>query len=95
MLVPRTYAFEPAVRRLIGRPRRFAPVMSYLMTPVALVAYMLAFWRLGADLNWVGEFFISQGLLSRWQVWLALAILTQLAAKELNRLGQHDDTVTW
>jgi hypothetical protein len=93
MLVPRTYAIEPAVRKLIDQPRRYAPVVSYLLTPVALVAYMLAFWRLGADLNWMGEFFISQGLLSRWQVWLALAIATQLAAKELNRLVGREHTV--
>jgi hypothetical protein len=80
------------VRKLIDQPRRYAPVVSYLMTPVALVAYALAFWRLGADLNWMGEFFISQGLLSRWQVWLALAIATQLAAKELNRRAQSSDS---
>jgi hypothetical protein len=79
------------MKKLIERPRRFAPVMSYLMTPVALVGYMLAFWRLGADLNLVGEFFISNGLLSRWQVWLAIAILTQFAAKELSRFGHSDD----
>jgi hypothetical protein len=93
MLVPRTYAFEPAMKKLIERPRQFAPVVSYLMTPIALVGYMLAFWRLGADLNLAGEFFISQGLLSRWQVWLALAILTQIAAKELNRLAHSDDNL--
>jgi hypothetical protein len=93
MLVPRTYAFEPAMRKLIDQPRRYAPVVSYLLTPVALVAYMLAFWRMGADLNWMGEFFISEGLLSRWQVWLAVAIVTQLAAKELNRLTRRPDTV--
>jgi hypothetical protein len=93
MLVPQTYAFEPAMRKLIQRPRRLAPVVSYLMAPVALVGYMLAFWRLGADLNLVGEFFISQGLLSRWQVWLVLAILTQVAAKELNRLAHSEETV--
>jgi hypothetical protein len=60
------------------------------MTPVALVGYVLAFWRLGADLNWLGEFFISQGLFSRWQVWLAIAIVTQLVANQLNRAGQRD-----
>jgi hypothetical protein len=81
------------VRKLIDQPRRYAPVVSYLLTPVALVAYMLAAWRLGADLNWMGEFFISQGLLSRWQVWLVLAITTQILAKELNRLARREDTV--
>jgi hypothetical protein len=79
------------MKKLIERPRRFAPVVSYLMTPVALVGYMLAFWRLGADLNLVGEFFISNGLLSRWQVWLAIGIVTQVVAKELSRFGHSDD----
>jgi hypothetical protein len=86
------YAFEPAVKRLIPHPQRFAPVVSYLLTPIALIGYALAFWRLGADLNFVGQFFIADGLLSRWQVWLALAILTQVAAKELNRVAQPSDT---
>ena len=67
-------------------------MVSYLLTPIALIGYALAFWRLGADLRLVGEFFITQGLLSRWQVWLALAILTQVAARELNRVAESSDT---
>ena len=94
MLVPRTQTFEPVVRDLIDGPRKYAPVVSYLMTPVALTGYVLAFWRLGADLNWVGEFFISTGFFSRWQVWLAIAIVTQFAAKELSRLSRPDHTAT-
>jgi hypothetical protein len=53
------------------------------MTPLALVGYVLAFWRLGADLNWVSEFFVEQGLFSRWQVWLALAIATHMVARQI------------
>jgi hypothetical protein len=94
MLVPRAQRLEPAVRKLIHGPRYYAPVVSYLMTPVSLTAYVLALWRLGADLNWVSEFFISNGLLSRWQVWLAVAIVVQIARKELNRLGRPDETVS-
>ena len=86
--------FEPAVKKLIQQPRRYAPVVSYLMTPVALAGYVLALWRIGADMNWVGEFFISSGLFSRWQIWLAIAIATQFAAKELNRLSQTQETVS-
>ncbi len=81
------------MKKLIEHPRQLAPVVSSLMTPVALVGYMLAFWRIGADLNFAGEFFITQGLLSRWQVWLALAILTQAAARELNRFGHAQKIV--
>lgn len=56
------------------------------MTPVALAGYVLAGWRLGADMNWTGEFFISNGFLSHWQVWLALAIATQFSGIYLDRL---------
>jgi hypothetical protein len=81
------------VREVILKQRRFAPVVGFLMTPFALTGYVLAFWRLGADLNWLGEFFISNGLFSRWQVWLAIAIATQLLANQLNRLDHSDDEI--
>ena len=81
------------VRETILKQRRYAPVLGSLMTPFVLTGYVLAFWRLGADLNWLGEFFITKGLLSRWQVWLAIAIATQLLANQLNRLGSRDGEV--
>lgn len=81
------------VREAISKQRRFAPVLGQLMTPIALVGYVLAVWRLGADLNWLDEFFIHNGLFSRWQVWLAIAIATQLAANQLNRVGNRNDRV--
>lgn len=82
------------VREVIWKQRRYASVLGYFMTPVALAAYVLAFWRLGADLNWLDEFFIRQGLFSRWQVWLALAVAMQLAANQLNRFGGPGDRIT-
>jgi hypothetical protein len=81
------------MKRLVDRPRRFAPAVGQLLTSVALGGYVLALWRLGADLDITGEFFISQGLLSRWQVWLALAAATQLASRELSRID-HKDTAS-
>jgi hypothetical protein len=95
MLARRVQLTVPTVRfkDAIGKQRRFAPVVGYLMTPVALVGYVFAFWRLGADLNWLGEFFIANGIFSRWQVWLAIAIATQVAANQLNRVGGPDDRV--
>ena len=81
------------VREAILKQRRYAPVLGFLMTPFVLTGYVLAFWRLGADLNWLGEFFITKGLLSRWQVWLAIAVATQILANQLNRLGSSDDQV--
>ena len=95
MLGRRAHLNVPTVRvpEAILRQRRYAPVLGFLITPFALTGYVLAFWRLGADLNWLGEFFITKGLLSRWQVWLAIAIAAQLLANQLNRFGGSDDQV--
>jgi hypothetical protein len=47
-----------------------------------------------ADLGWTGNFFIGSGLLSHWQVWIALAIATQAASVNLNRqLKAHAESV--
>jgi hypothetical protein len=73
-------------------PKQYAPVLSHLLTPVAIMGYALAMWRLGADLRITGDFFIADGVLSRWQVWLALGIATQWGAHHLNnRSGRSDD----
>lgn len=88
------WARTPAVQKWMIQPRRMAPVVGQFMVPAALTSYVLALWRLGADLNWAAEFFVSQGLFSRWQVWLAIGIAAQLAAKELGRTGRSDNTAT-
>ncbi len=49
-------------------------LMVHLMKPASLGAFLLAFWRLGADLGWTSEFLITDGLLRHWQLWAALGI---------------------
>jgi hypothetical protein len=72
--------------------KQYAPALSYLLIPVAMTGYALALWRLGADLDWTADFFVSDGIFSKWQVWLALAIATQAGAHHLSRRsGQPDD----
>lgn len=72
--------------------KKYVPALLYLLTPVSVAGYALALWRLGADLDWTSEFFISDGVLSKWQVWLALAVATQAAAHHLNnRTARSDD----
>jgi len=61
------------------------PVVRFLLTPVAVAAGAVGIWRLGTDPGWTNGFFIAQGFLSHWQVWLAAAIGIQLLAFGLNR----------
>ena len=56
-----------------------------LMTPASLLAFVLAAWRLGADLGFTGEFAIGQGFFSHWIVWAAIGIGIQFFANTLNR----------
>lgn len=71
--------------------RQAALVTSSLMTPVALMAFALGGWRIAADLKWTGDFAISEGLFSHWQVWIALGIAIQFCAFLLQRHGRHED----
>lgn len=74
-------------------PRQYAPVLGYMLAPVIATGYAMAAWRFAADVKWLGEFFISDGLLSRWQVWLAIAVATQALAHQLNRARRPDDRI--
>jgi hypothetical protein len=61
---------------------RMAPV---LLSPIAVIAALMACWRFGADAGWTDTFAFSDGLFSHWQVWLALAIGIQWSANRLDR----------
>lgn len=61
--------------------------MAALLQPAAVMAGVLAVWRFGADLQWTSEFAISSGLLSHWQVWLAIFLVLESGAILLNRMG--------
>ena len=67
-----------------------ALAMAALLTPGAVAAMVLAFWRLGADLNLTSSFAIPSGLFSHWQVWMGAAAALQLCAFVLNRYGHSE-----
>ena len=69
--------------------RKLALALGALMTPAAVMASVLGLWRLTADMKLTGEFGITSGLFSHWQVWLVFAALLQGGAWALNRYG-HD-----
>jgi len=91
MVVRIRMKYENAVRRTVEINRQAAIVTSSLLTPISLVAWVLGGWRLLADLNLAGEFAISDGLFSHWQVWIALGIILQFAALLLQRVSRRND----
>ncbi|MGE5570297.1 MAG: hypothetical protein ACM3S5_14770 [Rhodospirillales bacterium] len=84
----------PALRRSLDCSRQLAAVAAALLTPAALMALALGIWRLASDLKIAGEFAISGGLFSHWQVWVALAGLLQACASILNRYGRSGSKST-
>jgi len=74
------------------KPRRFAVGVASLLTPAAVLATVLALWRIAADLNWTGSFAIASGFFSHWQVWLGAAVALQVCAHLLNRYAKGGET---
>jgi hypothetical protein len=99
MVVRIRFAKGPKIRinQVTDQPaknRQAASALAALLTPVGLIALVLAIWRVAADLNWANSFAIPTGLFSHWQVWLAAAALVQFCSYLLNRYGNGDDAAT-
>ncbi|MDP2996843.1 MAG: hypothetical protein Q8N47_05090 [Bryobacterales bacterium] len=78
----------PQLKQKRNASRRVALALSALLTPAALMAFALAFWRFGADMNWTGRFAIPDGLFSHWQVWGAVGVAMEVCAVALARYGR-------
>ena len=85
--------FEKSIglARKRGRNRRAALFAGALLTPAAVMAWVLALWRIAADLKWTSGFAIPAGFFSHWQVWVAAGVLLQLGSRILNRYGKDGD----
>jgi hypothetical protein len=88
MVVRIRLSSETRVRQKRRKNQHVALAMAALLTPAAVMACVLACWRLAADLNATGQFPIPNGLFSHWQIWLALAASLQFCATVLNRYGK-------
>ncbi len=64
---------------------------AFVLNALSVGSYVLGFWRLGADLNFTGEFAISRGLFSHWQVWLTIGVVLQVMGVSLNRYAHSDN----
>jgi hypothetical protein len=74
---------------------QLANILVALLTPAALVAFVLGIWRVCADLGWAGAFFIADGFFSHWQVWIALSIGLKIGSSTLiawgSRTGKYSE----
>ncbi len=78
------------IQRKHGKNRHVALAFGSLLTPLALMAYVLGLWRLASDMGMAGAFGIT-GLFSHWQIWMAIGALLQLGTWVLNRYGHFAD----
>src|SRR5712692_1082688 len=83
----------PKVKRKRRKNRHVALACAALLTPGALTACVLGFWRLGADLGATGQFPIAKGFFSHWQVWLGFAAAIQVLSFALNRYGHSQPAI--
>ena len=90
MLVRIRFSNGPRVRRNQRKNQHLALGLAALLTPAAIIAIVLACWRLSADLRATGQFPISVGLFSHWQVWLTGAAILEFLAIILNRYGNAE-----
>jgi len=70
-----------------------ALALASLLTPAAVMACVLTLWRLAADLSVTGQFPITDGLFSHWQVWVTVASTLQFSAILLNRYGATEPVI--
>jgi len=68
--------------------RRLAMAFASFLTPAAVMAAALGAWRVAEDVRLASAFVIRRGLLSHWQVWLALSVVLQTGSYLLNRYGR-------
>ena len=78
----------PRVQKTAGKSRKVALAIAALLVPICVIVWVLTLWRICADLNITGRFAVSSGLLSHWQVWIAIAATLQFAVIGLNRYGR-------
>ena len=78
------------VRHKRRKNQHVALAFAALLTPAAVMACVLALWRLAADLGATGQFPITEGLFSHWQVWITVATMLQFSAILLNRYGKAE-----
>lgn len=88
MLIKVRYPVGASGKRIMGKRAPVASGAAGLIILLAVSCLMLALWRLTSDLGWTGEFVVSDGFLSHWQVWMALTIVFGAIGVRLSRYSR-------
>jgi hypothetical protein len=72
-------------RRLRTAARKLIGILSAMLGPFALIAYVFAVWRLSADIGWSGPFIITSGFFSHWIVWFSIGLALNVGVSVLKR----------
>jgi hypothetical protein len=59
--------------------------LAGLLTLVSVACFAMSAWKLSSEMGWAGAFFLSTGVFSHWQVWIAGAVGAQLLSFRLSR----------
>jgi len=81
---------EPAPGSEMVTWQEMAGGLAALLSPAAAVCFALAFWRLGQDMGFAHNFFVTEGPLSHWQVWFVLASGLLATGQWLNRRARRN-----
>jgi hypothetical protein len=91
MIVKLRFPTGRKVKKTSGKNRHVALAIAALMTPGTLMMFVMAMWRIGADVGVATEFPISEGVWQHWQMWIAAAALSHLVSVLLNRYGRDGE----
>ena len=79
-------------QRVLSLQPNLALAAASLLAPCALVAFTLMCWSVAADLRWTAEFFVTHGIFSHWQSWLAASIVLLLVSRTLAQSVNESDS---
>ena len=63
--------------------------LAGFLTLVSVVCFVMSVWKLTAEMGWAGAFFIPTGVLSHWQVWIALSVGLKMLSSTLIAWGSR------
>ena len=74
--------------------QELASIGATLLSPASALSMAMAVWRLGQDLGFARNFFLTTGPLSHWQVWFGISACLLATGYWLNRRAQSTDDDT-